>query len=179
MTRYHLEYRVPREGEQFLYGLVRADGDPAINTVHADTMGGYSPHYVITEDRPKSDHPEALLVRADGDLWVRIEPLLGVAYYQRLYCLQDGDNLAPEDFAEWEDVYDEVPEPEPERPTADVIRIIEANLIDPLSETAPVLAIRQDSDSSDLFWYRTRGGSPVNPERITAWEDVVTNGDSK
>lgn len=177
MTTYHLEHRVPRPGERFINSLVRADGNPAINTVHADAMGGYSPRYVITEDRQGSDHPEAMLIRADGDLWARISPLLEDAYYQRLYCLQDGDIRPPEDFTEWEDVYDEVPEPE--HPTADVIRIIEANLVDPLSETAPVIAIRQDSDSSDLFWYRTRGGSPVNPERITAWDDIDANGDNK
>ena len=173
MPTYHLERRFPRKGERILSDMNVRCGDWNMS-VFTNNGVAASSRYVITEDRPKSDHPEALLIRADGDLWARIEPLLGDASYQRLYCLQDGDNLAPEDFTEWEDVYDEVPEPEPEHPTADVI-LIKAIANDAGLVSLPVYALRRSTDDM----YTTPNFASIRPVDITAWEDVVTNGDSK
>lgn len=168
MTTYHIEHRVPRPGERFLHRLARADGNPTINnTVPADAMGGYGPRYVLTPDRPQSDHPEALLIRAGGDLWARIEPLLGDAYYQRLYCLQDDNERAPQDFNEWEDVYDEVPEPEPEHPTSDII-LIKAIANDAGLVSLPVYALRRSTDDM----YTTPNFASIRPVDITAWDDI-------
>lgn len=170
MTTYHLEHRSPSEGELYLPASLVASGS-AITHVARD--GFERPGYVLTEDRPKSDHPEALLIRADGTLWARINYPGGSYEYMPVPAEADGIE-SPTHFTEWEDVYDEVPapEPEPKSPTADVIRITG---IDPDHWHAfdvPTIAIRQHAIGTT--WYRTTTGFSIAPEHITAWDDIDT-----
>ena len=62
------------------------------------------------------------------------------------------------------------PDPEPKHPTADVIRITGIDPSHPFSDNVPLLAIRQDG----VVWYCTSDRFIIDPEQITAWEEVVT-----
>lgn len=175
MTTYHLEHRVPRPYETYvLEAITTGFPSPDMVTTAVDVLPT-TPRYVITEDRQRGEHPEALLIRVNGELYART--YVSFSYEAVYSSVNDCANfLYAGDITEWEDVYDEVPEPEPEpepeQPTADVIRITG---IDPDFRRAyevPTIAIRHDH--GDNAWYHTRSGSAIGSEYITAWDDIDT-----
>lgn len=173
MTTYHLERRPPRNGETYILEVITSGTlDPGMVATAVCDFPAAS-RYVITEDRPKSDHPEALLIRVNGELYGRTRnPETNGFVYMSVN--NDRDFQVAAYIDEWEDVYDEVPEPEPEHPTSDII-LIKAIANDAGLVSLPVYALRRSTDDM----YTTPNFASIRPVDITAWEDIDTNGDSK
>lgn len=180
MTTYHLEHRVPRSGERYIdRDLLAPDMRHTPVLEDNSDVKATIPQYVITEDRPKSDHPEALLIRVNGELYGRtyVSSSNEAVYTSVNVCT---NFQYASDITEWEDVYDEVTAPEPTRPTADVIRITALDPGHRHASDVPTIAIRQDQFDATDIWYRTRSGFLIDAERITAWDDIDTgDGDTK
>lgn len=172
MTTYHLEHRVPRPYETYVLDAITTGFPaPGMVTTAVDVLPT-TPRYVITPDRPRGKHPEALLIRVNGELYART--YVSFSYEAVYTSVNDCANfLYAGDITEWEDVYDEVPEPEPEQPTADVIRITGIDPDHYSASEAPTLAIRQNEGGD--AWYHTRRGFLITAEQITAWDDIDTN----
>lgn len=178
MTTYHLEHRVPRSGERYIDRDL-LDPDMRHTPVLEDNsdVKATIPQYVITEDRPHGDHPEALLIRVGGTLYSRVTIDTGAVVYN---SVTDPDNYHYNTaITEWEDVYDEVPEPK--GPTTDLIRITALDPGHRHASDVPTIAIRQDQFDATDIWYRARSGFLIDAERITAWDDIDTdeNGGNK
>ena len=171
MTTYHLERRVPRPYETYvLEAITTGFPAPGMVTTAVDVLPT-TPRYVITPDRPRGEHPEALLIRVNGELYGRT--YVSGSDEAVYTSVNDYENFQYAcDITEWEDVYDEVPDPEPKHPTADVIRITGIDPSQPRFAAVPVIAIRQHV--LDVTWYRTVSGFVVKPELITAWDDIDT-----
>ena len=173
MTTYHLERRVPRPYETYvLEAITTGFPAPGMVTTAVDVLPT-TPRYIITPDRPRGKHPTALLIRVNGELYGRTYvPESNEVVYT---SVNDCTNFQyATDITEWEDVYDEVPaeEPEPQHPTADVIRITGIDPSHRFVSEAPTLAIRRYDED---IWYYTSSGFVFSQESITAWDDIYTD----
>lgn len=171
---YHIEHRVPSKGESFIDKSSIDPRCPSAVILESSSDVSRVPQYVLAKNSPRGDHPSAMLIRVDEEVYGRSRVSeTGAVIYTSVNNSRDFHHAS--DITDWEDVYDENAHAIPPVPTAPVIRVNALSGDRYNNRATPFYAMRRQTDC----YYQDDRGALIRPGQITAWDDISTDGDEK